>query len=85
MPNFLKKWLSVTPEFSFRYGENPHQKAAYYEPVIAENGVSLSQTQIQGKALSYNNINDLITHFPLFGILILQGVSGQTCLLAALL
>ncbi len=55
--------LGYTKVFSLRYGENPHQKAAYYEPVIAENGVSLSQTQIQGKELSYNNINDLDNAF----------------------
>ncbi|MFS8110977.1 bifunctional phosphoribosylaminoimidazolecarboxamide formyltransferase/IMP cyclohydrolase [Rhizobium jaguaris] len=40
-----------------RYGENPHQKAAFY--VTGENrpGVSAA-TLIQGKQLSYNNIND---------------------------
>ncbi len=41
-----------------RYGENPHQKAAFYvEPKPAEASVSTA-TQIQGKALSYNNIAD---------------------------
>ncbi|MEF0940522.1 bifunctional phosphoribosylaminoimidazolecarboxamide formyltransferase/IMP cyclohydrolase [Rhizobium sp. BR 362] len=40
-----------------RYGENPHQKAAFY--ITGENrpGVSTA-TLIQGKQLSYNNIND---------------------------
>ncbi len=40
-----------------RYGENPHQKAAFY--VTGENrpGVSTA-TLLQGKQLSYNNIND---------------------------
>jgi phosphoribosylaminoimidazolecarboxamide formyltransferase/IMP cyclohydrolase len=55
--------LAYTKVFSLRYGENPHQKAAYYEPVIGENPVSLNLRQIQGKALSYNNINDLDNAF----------------------
>ncbi len=41
-----------------RYGENPHQKAAFYkENVLKENSIS-SAAQIQGKELSYNNIAD---------------------------
>lgn len=44
--------------FSLRYGENPHQKAAFYEPVMGSDIPSLAGRQIQGKELSYNNIND---------------------------
>ncbi len=41
-----------------RYGENPHQKAAFYvEPNPAEASVATA-TQLQGKELSYNNIGD---------------------------
>ncbi|MGY3717691.1 bifunctional phosphoribosylaminoimidazolecarboxamide formyltransferase/IMP cyclohydrolase [Sutcliffiella cohnii] len=41
-----------------RYGENPHQKAAFYEaPLRADNSIA-SATQLHGKELSYNNIND---------------------------
>ncbi len=41
-----------------RYGENPHQKAAFYrEPAAAFPAVATSR-QIQGKELSYNNIMD---------------------------
>jgi phosphoribosylaminoimidazolecarboxamide formyltransferase/IMP cyclohydrolase len=41
-----------------RYGENPHQKAAFYrDPKCTEASVSTA-TQIQGKELSYNNIAD---------------------------
>jgi len=41
-----------------RYGENPHQKAAFYvESNLKEASVSTSK-QLQGKALSYNNISD---------------------------
>jgi phosphoribosylaminoimidazolecarboxamide formyltransferase/IMP cyclohydrolase len=42
---------------SLRYGENPHQQAAFYVTGEARYGVSTAQ-QLQGKELSYNNIND---------------------------
>jgi len=41
-----------------RYGENPHQKAAFYTEADPEVGTISSSVQIQGKALSYNNIAD---------------------------
>ncbi|OED43229.1 bifunctional phosphoribosylaminoimidazolecarboxamide formyltransferase/IMP cyclohydrolase [Endozoicomonas sp. (ex Bugula neritina AB1)] len=41
-----------------RYGENPHQKAAFYIEKNAPIGSVASARQIQGKALSYNNIAD---------------------------
>jgi phosphoribosylaminoimidazolecarboxamide formyltransferase/IMP cyclohydrolase len=41
-----------------RYGENPHQKAAYYRDLYPAPGSLASATQIQGKELSYNNIAD---------------------------
>jgi phosphoribosylaminoimidazolecarboxamide formyltransferase / IMP cyclohydrolase len=40
-----------------RYGENPHQTAAFYRLPDRRPGVS-TQRQLQGKELSYNNIND---------------------------
>jgi phosphoribosylaminoimidazolecarboxamide formyltransferase/IMP cyclohydrolase len=40
-----------------RYGENPHQSAAFYGAPIERFGVA-SARQLQGKELSYNNIND---------------------------
>jgi phosphoribosylaminoimidazolecarboxamide formyltransferase/IMP cyclohydrolase len=41
-----------------RYGENPHQKAAFYrERTVAEAGIA-SAVQLQGKELSYNNVAD---------------------------
>jgi len=42
---------------SLRYGENPHQTAAFYALPDKRAGVSTAQ-QLQGKELSYNNIND---------------------------
>jgi len=47
-----------------RYGENPHQKAALYASGPARPGVA-SATQIQGKPLSYNNLNDTDAAFEL--------------------
>ncbi|MEQ1510776.1 MAG: bifunctional phosphoribosylaminoimidazolecarboxamide formyltransferase/IMP cyclohydrolase [Sphingopyxis sp.] len=41
-----------------RYGENPHQRAAFYAPHGPHaNGIGQAE-QVQGKALSYNNLND---------------------------
>jgi phosphoribosylaminoimidazolecarboxamide formyltransferase/IMP cyclohydrolase len=42
---------------SLRYGENPHQSAAFYISAPARFGVATA-TQLQGKELSYNNYND---------------------------
>lgn len=42
---------------ALRYGENPHQKAAFYRTPEQRFGVSTAR-QLQGKQLSYNNIND---------------------------
>ncbi|EMG28452.1 bifunctional phosphoribosylaminoimidazolecarboxamide formyltransferase/IMP cyclohydrolase [Listeria fleischmannii 1991] len=43
---------------SLRYGENPHQKAAFYkEPLSQASGIS-NANQLHGKELSYNNIRD---------------------------
>jgi len=47
-----------------RYGENPHQAAAFYTDGTARPGVA-TVTQHQGKALSYNNINDTDAAFEL--------------------
>ncbi len=40
-----------------RYGENPHQQAAFYRSGPARPGVATA-VQLQGKELSYNNLND---------------------------
>ncbi len=41
-----------------RYGENPHQRAALYTPVGPHAQGIAQAEQLQGKELSYNNIND---------------------------
>jgi len=49
---------------TMRYGENPHQAAAFYADGSARPGVATA-TQHQGKELSYNNINDTDAAFEL--------------------
>jgi len=49
---------------TLRYGENPHQQAAFYTDGTATAGIATA-TQYQGKELSYNNINDTDAAFEL--------------------
>ncbi|HZH52767.1 MAG TPA: bifunctional phosphoribosylaminoimidazolecarboxamide formyltransferase/IMP cyclohydrolase [Microvirga sp.] len=67
----ISNWLAAelgeeTPPFRalggaiaevLRYGENPHQSAAFYRTPENRPGVATAR-QVQGKQLSYNNIND---------------------------
>ena len=67
----ISNWLAneigeATPDFraiggtlaeAMRYGENPHQTAAFYKTADVRAGVSTAR-QVQGKTLSYNNVND---------------------------
>lgn len=41
-----------------RYGENPHQKAAFYKEIGKKKGSITDAVQLNGKELSFNNIND---------------------------
>lgn len=41
-----------------RYGENPHQKAAFYKEIKNSKGMLTDALQLHGKELSFNNIND---------------------------
>ncbi len=56
----LPEQLSFTYEKqqSLRYGENPHQKAAFYREVSLLDGRLSGAEQLHGKELSYNNIGD---------------------------
>lgn len=49
-----------------RYGENPHQEAAFYKTGDKRPGVATAK-QLQGKALSYNNLNDTDAAYELIG------------------
>jgi phosphoribosylaminoimidazolecarboxamide formyltransferase / IMP cyclohydrolase len=63
---FARELKTEAPDFrafggrlvqSLRYGENPHQTAAFYRMPDRRPGVATAR-QVQGKELSYNNIND---------------------------
>jgi phosphoribosylaminoimidazolecarboxamide formyltransferase/IMP cyclohydrolase len=63
---FADALYNITPEYrgfggklmeALRYGENPHQSAAFYRSPGERYGVATAR-QVQGKQLSYNNIND---------------------------
>ncbi len=56
--------VAATLRQTLRYGENPHQTAAFYVTDNPRPGVA-SAIQIQGKELSYNNINDTDAAFDL--------------------
>ncbi|WP_297485647.1 bifunctional phosphoribosylaminoimidazolecarboxamide formyltransferase/IMP cyclohydrolase [Ferrovum sp.] len=53
--------LSFVKHQSLRYGENPHQGAAFYRDPDAPSGMLSHYRQLQGKPLSYNNIADADT------------------------
>ncbi len=56
---FPHTWNSqVVKKQELRYGENPHQQAAFYMDPIPAAGTVASAVQLQGKELSYNNIAD---------------------------
>lgn len=50
--------ISYKKEMDLRYGENPHQEAAFYTNTI-QKGALKDFEQLQGKELSFNNIRDL--------------------------
>ena len=52
---FTRQWVKVQ---DMRYGENPHQAAAFYREHVVAPGLLAGYTQLQGKELSYNNISD---------------------------
>jgi len=58
-PNKLN--LVFNKKMELRYGENPHQSASFYVDEIANKGSLATFKQLQGKELSYNNLNDADT------------------------
>jgi phosphoribosylaminoimidazolecarboxamide formyltransferase/IMP cyclohydrolase len=55
-PDLLQ--LSFIKKQSLRYGENPHQEAAFYQETPVPPGTITAAKQLHGKELSFNNIND---------------------------
>ena len=56
MPEYLS--ASYVKKMDLRYGENPHQKSAYYV-ATSESGAMRDFDQLNGKELSFNNIRDM--------------------------
>jgi len=52
---FNQSWIKVQ---DMRYGENPHQRAAFYRDIYPAAGSLSAYKQLPGKELSYNNIAD---------------------------
>ncbi len=69
--------LAGTRQQILRYGENPHQSAAFYANDEKRIGVATA-TQVQGKELSYNNFNDTDAAFELVAEFDPK-VSGPAC------
>ena len=69
--------IDLQKSLSMRYGENPHQHAAFYKTADIRIGAAQSQ-KLHGKELSYNNINDtdaafeLISEFELPAVAIIK-------------
>lgn len=61
-------WMAIGGKLQekLRYGENPHQAAGFYVSGEARPGIATA-TQLQGKALSYNNLNDTDAAYELIG------------------
>jgi phosphoribosylaminoimidazolecarboxamide formyltransferase/IMP cyclohydrolase len=56
---FPRTWMiQLTRALPLRYGENPHQRAAFYVERDAPGGCIATARQLQGKELSFNNIAD---------------------------
>ncbi|WP_315168020.1 bifunctional phosphoribosylaminoimidazolecarboxamide formyltransferase/IMP cyclohydrolase [Metaclostridioides mangenotii] len=55
-PNILN--MSFQREYTLRYGENPHQNGLLYSDSSSKNPI-LNYEQLNGKEISYNNLNDL--------------------------
>jgi phosphoribosylaminoimidazolecarboxamide formyltransferase/IMP cyclohydrolase len=71
-PNTVSFYFTKAQEL--RYGENPHQSAAFYTtPEISVSGVS-NADKLQGKELSFNNILDLESAFE-----IVKEFEGPAC------
>jgi phosphoribosylaminoimidazolecarboxamide formyltransferase/IMP cyclohydrolase len=57
MPKEIDLFLDKIQDL--RYGENPHQKAAFYRELGSKGGAITDMKQLNGKELSYNNIYDI--------------------------
>ena len=54
----LQGFVPMVLQQELRYGENPHQRAAFYRDIYPPYDALCKATQLHGKELSFNNIND---------------------------
>jgi phosphoribosylaminoimidazolecarboxamide formyltransferase/IMP cyclohydrolase len=71
--------LTVTYQLkqTLRYGENPHQQAAFYKKPLGSTFSIANAVQLHGKELSYNNINDADASADCKGICGTSSSSGK--------
>jgi phosphoribosylaminoimidazolecarboxamide formyltransferase/IMP cyclohydrolase len=70
-PTWTDSYVKVN---DLRYGENPHQQAAYYERIGAPTHLLAGVEQLHGKELSFNNLLDLSSAREL-----VEGLDGAAC------
>ena len=76
-----RRTVAGTLRQTLRYGENPHQGAAFYVTGTDRPGVATAE-QVQGKELSYNNLNDTDAAFEAVAELAGEGFeSGAACVI----
>ena len=68
--------LRASKIHELRYGENPHQRAALYQDDTPDAPIATPFTQHQGKAISYNNLNDMET-----AVGCVQALSSPACVI----
>jgi phosphoribosylaminoimidazolecarboxamide formyltransferase/IMP cyclohydrolase len=64
-----------------RYGENPHQSAAFYRDIYSVDGALANYKQLQGKELSYNNIADADSAWECVKSFTSNAGSGAACVI----
>ncbi|MFW2330901.1 MAG: bifunctional phosphoribosylaminoimidazolecarboxamide formyltransferase/IMP cyclohydrolase [Nitrospinota bacterium] len=69
-----EKIISLSKVADLRYGENPHQRSAYYREMSNGDSTAEMANQLNGKELSYNNIVDMLEAYSL-----VQEFEGPSC------
>jgi phosphoribosylaminoimidazolecarboxamide formyltransferase/IMP cyclohydrolase len=73
--------LAFTKVQEMRYGENPHQSAAFYRDTAGVAGALANYHQIQGKELSYNNIADADAAWECVKSFSADSTAGAACVI----
>ena len=73
--------LAFTKVQEMRYGENPHQSAAFYRDTATVAGALANYHQLQGKELSYNNIADADAAWECVKSFSADSTAGAACVI----